>query len=54
MNGDIAQMGERLLCKQEAVGSTPSISIDFYVGIVLYIFVNAILILAGYIVFLVH
>ena len=26
INGDIAQLVERLLCKQEAVGSNPSIS----------------------------
>jgi hypothetical protein len=26
--GDVAQLGERLLCKQEVAGSTPVISIN--------------------------
>ena len=26
IKGDVAQLGERLLCKQEAVGSIPTIS----------------------------
>ena len=27
--GDVVQLGERLLCKQEVAGSTPAISISF-------------------------
>ena len=32
MLGDVAQLGERLLCTQEAVGSIPIISTRFDLG----------------------
>ena len=31
--GDVAQLGERLLCKQEVAGSIPVVSTEFQIGI---------------------
>ena len=33
-NGGVAQLGERLLCKQEVIGSIPFTSTIFFIGLV--------------------